>query len=490
MRKAHQITALLAALMLAACNSAKDAAVTVVTIGTPSSLYEKGARMPPPARLVRSATIEGLVGFDEQAQIVPALADRWIVTDDGQSYIFRLRDGSWADGSPLTAESVRSALRGTITGLHGTPLALDLANIGEIRAMTGRVIEIRLAAPMPNLLQLLAQPELGLAHKGQGTGPMRLRRDHDTAMLTVIPPENRGMPTVENWNQQVRPVRLIALPAEAAVDRFNSGEADILLGGRIEDFPLARSVGLIRGTIQLDPVTGLFGLCVVSDSGFLSRPENREALAMAIDRDALIEPFGVGGWVSTTRVVAPGVADDPGTIAERWAGMSLDQRRAQAAVRVRTWRQAQPGTEPLVLRIALPKGQGSTILFERLQADFKAIGVDSRPVGPDDEADLRLFDVVARYPRAGWFLNQLSCVAQHGLCSADADASAGQALRATDPAVRASLLAEAEAELTKANVFIPFGPPIRWSLVRGEASGFAANRWNIHPLMPMALRPR
>jgi peptide/nickel transport system substrate-binding protein/oligopeptide transport system substrate-binding protein len=490
MRKAHQITALLATLMLAACNSAKDAAVTVVTIGAPSSLFETGGRLPPPARLVRSATIEGLVGFDEQGQIVPALADRWIVTDDGQSYIFRLRDGAWADGSPLTAENVRSAMRGTIAGLRGTPLALDLAGIGEIRAMTGRVIEIRLAAPMPNLLQLLAQPELGLARKGQGTGPMRLRRDRDTAMLTAIPPENRGLPAVENWNRQVRPVRLIALPAEAAVDRFNSGEADILLGGRIEDFPLARSVGLIRGTIQLDPVMGLFGLSVVNDAGFLSRPENREALAMAIDRDALIEPFGVGGWASTTRVVAAGVADDPGTIGERWAGTSLDQRRAQAAIRVKTWRQAQPGTEPLVLRIALPKGQGSAILFERLQADFKTIGIDSRAVGPDDEADLRLFDVVARYPRSGWFLNQLSCVALRGLCSADADESAGQALRATDPAVRANLLAEAEAELTKANVFIPFGSPIRWSLVRGEASGFAANRWNIHPLMPMALRPK
>ena len=49
---------------------------------------------------------------------------------------------------------------------------------------------------------------------------------------------------------------------------------------------------------------------------------------------------------------------------------------------------------------------------------------------------------------------------------------------------------QAEAELTKANVFVPFGAPIRWSLVRGEAAGFAVNRWNIHPLMPMAMRPK
>jgi hypothetical protein len=39
-------------------------------------------------------------------------------------------------------------------------------------------------------------------------------------------------------------------------------------------------------------------------------------------------------------------------------------------------------------------------------------------------------------------------------------------------------------------VFIPFGPPIRWSLVRGDITGFYPNRLGYHPLMPLALRPR
>ena len=53
-----------------------------------------------------------------------------------------------------------------------------------------------------------------------------------------------------------------------------------------------------------------------------------------------------------------------------------------------------------------------------------------------------------------------------------------------------SPLADAEAELTKANVYIPFGAPIRWAMVRGDVAGFAANRWNVHPLMPLAQRPK
>lgn len=494
MRKALQIAVrhawFMAGLLLAGCGSDRDAALTVVAIGAPASPFEKAAPLPPAARLVRGATTEGLVGFDEQGQIVPGLADRWIVTDDGLSYIFRLRDGRWADGSPLTAQTLRAALREAIAGLRGTPLALDLSGIDEIRVMTGRVIEVRLSAPMPNLLQLLAQPELGLTRKGQGAGPMRLHRDGDVALLTAIPPEARGLPAVEGWSEQVRPVRFIALPGAQAVERFNGGEADVLLGGRIEDFPLARSVGLIRGTIQLDPVMGLFGLAVSGADGFLAAPENREALAMAIDRDALISPFGLGGWTPTTRVVGAGATDDPGAVGERWAGLDIARRRAQAAARVSHWRQAHATAGPVRLRIALPRGRGGGMLFARLQADLGAIGIAARQVGPNDEAELRLVDVVARYPRVGWFLHELSCDAGRGLCSEDADRTAAQAQRAADPAAIADLLADAEAELTKANVFIPFGPPIRWSLVRGDVSGFAINPWNLHPLMPMALRPK
>ena len=41
-----------------------------------------------------------------------------------------------------------------------------------------------------------------------------------------------------------------------------------------------------------------------------------------------------------------------------------------------------------------------------------------------------------------------------------------------------------------ANTFIPFGTPIRWSLVSGDVTGFAPNIWGTHPLMPLAMRPK
>ena len=47
--------------------------------------------------------------------------------------------------------------------------------------MTDRVIEIRLIAPRPNLLPLLAQPEFAILRAGQGTGPFRLDGRQDGA---------------------------------------------------------------------------------------------------------------------------------------------------------------------------------------------------------------------------------------------------------------------------------------------------------------------
>ena len=473
---------------LTGCAGNQDATVEVIAIGGPESAFNSSGELSTGAQLLLGSTAEGLVTLDEQAQVVPGVADRWIVTDDGLSYIFRLRDGTWPDGSVLSADSARAALRSAISRLQGTAMARDLADISDIRMMTGRVIELRLTHPRPELLMLLAQPELGLLQRGKGGGPMRMKRDKSVAILSLLDPEELGLPAVANWQDRVRELRLRALPAPVALARYNRGEANAVLGGKIEQFPLVDAAGLSRGAIQLDPVIGLFGLAVVHDDGFLAEPANREAIALAIDRQGMIAALGLGGWTETSRIVASAIEDDPGGVPERWATMSMADRQALAASRVTRWRAGK--SAPVRLRLALPQGPGADIMFSRLAADLAKVGFAVERVGENDMADLRLIDMVARYSRIGWFLNQLSCDNQRMLCSAEADALTDQADEATDPATRSSLLSRAEAKLTEANVFIPFGPPIRWSLVRGDTTGFAANRLAYHPLMPLAMRPK
>jgi peptide/nickel transport system substrate-binding protein/oligopeptide transport system substrate-binding protein len=487
MRRAALFLAL-AALAPGACGKRDDGVVRVSVVGSPEAFAKGGTRLGPAAQLIRAATVEGLVRFDAEGRVAPALADRWIVTEDGQSYIFRLRNGEWPDGAAITGESAASALEKAIAGLRGTALGLDLTPIDEIRAMAGRVVEIRLKTPMPDLLALLAQPELGLPYKGKGTGPMALTVQRAVAALEPIAPETMGLPAEEGWKDRVRDLRVRAEPAAGAVERFDEGFADIVLGGTADTLPLVRSFGLSRGNLRLDPVIGLFGLLVVDPRGFLAEPANREAIAMAIDRDALVGEFNLGGWQPTTRIVSPEVADDGGDVAERWVGLDAAARRAAAAARVSSWKRA--GKPLAALRVALPATPGGTIIFDRLRADLGAIGLDLRRVGEGAPADLRLCDAVARYGRTAWFLNQLSCAADRPVCSKEGDAHLAEAR--ADPASlqRAALLAQAEREITSANGFIPFARPLRWSLVRGDVAGFATNPWAVHPLLPLALAPR
>ena len=487
------LCAVLLPLGLSGCFGAADRPVEVLAIGDPGSTFTGGSQLPLAAQLLRAATTEGLVAFDEQGRVVPALADRWIVTDDGLSYIFRLRDGTWPDSSPIQAESARVALMQAIRAQAGQPLAADLGAITEVRAMAGRVIEIRLSQQMPDMLQLLAQPELGVVYAGRGAGPMKARRDADKerkltgVLLRAIPPEDRGLPQQENWSKLVRPLRLSAVPAARAVELFNLGQADLVLGGGFADFPRLDVAGVGRGSIRLDPVAGLFGLAVVHDDGFLAKPENREAIAMAIDREALIAAFNIGGWTATTRVINPGLEGDNATIGERWSGRTIEERRAVAAARVAQWKGAGHGS--VTLRIALPPGPGSDLLFARLSEDLKAIGLVVQRVAPGADADLRLVDRMARYARPAWFFNQLSCANARALCSVAADKLIAEAMAEPGLVKRADLYAQAEAQLTMANTYIPFGVPIRWSLV-SSTSGFAANRWGVHPLMPLAFIPK
>ena len=484
------LVALLAAFALAGCGR-DDGAVELAFIDTPEQLFADGLRLSSGAQHVRAATDTGLVALDAQGGVIPALADRWIVTEDGLSYIFRLRDGTWPDGRELTGESARAALRETLRALRGTSLALDLAPIDEIRAMAGRVVEIRLSSPMPMLLQLLAQPELALAPRSgdEGAGDMQLRRDGDRAVLSMKSPTARGIPEEADWEEYVRTISLRAVDAEQAIALFDEGEIDIVLGGRIGALPLADTGPLSRGTVRIDPALGLFGLHVRRATGLLATAQGREALAMALDRPQLIAAFNIGGWVPTTRIVAPGLPGDPELVGERWSDGSIEDLRAVAAGRVAAWRRAN-GNGEARLAVAMDDGPGYDQLFRELAAQWGAIGVRLERVPETDLADLVMLDRVARYADPRWFLNQFNCSLGTGLCDADADDLVEQAMAEIDPVARATLLAEAESTLALSNVYIPFGSPLRFSLVRGDVEGFVANPWAFHPLPPLAIIPR
>ncbi|RKF20599.1 peptide ABC transporter substrate-binding protein [Altericroceibacterium spongiae] len=497
-------------LAITGCKEKQSGPVTVAFPTSAEALYAKGLQLTPPARYLRGATESGLVGLDRNGEVIPAIADRWIVTEDGMSYIFRLRDGKWPDGSAITARSVRQSLRQTLRALTGTELGLDTAQISQVRAMAERVIEIRLSSPMPDFLQLLAQPEFAIRRESGSMGLMTMTRKDDEAVLLLRPPEELGLPLDGKWAQHNRPVHIVPLTAKDAIERFKNGAVDLVVDGRLGSLPLTDMGPLARGTLQLDPALGLFGLQIRHEKGFLAEPEGREALSLALDRNRLREALNLAGWIPTTRIVAAGLQGDLGTIGERWADISMEERREEAALRVAAWKasvrseldrtEAEVSADmakedkentPLQLRMTvfLPEGPGYDMLLDALGSQYAEIGITLVRAPDAQAADMVLVDNVARYAGARWFLNQFNCRLKRGLCSAEADQRVAEAMTATDSGERSALLTEAEAELTSANAYIPLGSPIRWSLVRGRQEGFAVNRWAFHPLPELATLP-
>lgn len=464
-----------------------DGPVEIAIIGEPSDLFEQGVRLSPAGQHMRASSQEGLVGLDSVGQVVPAIAERWIVTDDGLSYFFRLRERNWPDGEPITAMDVRFALSNLIKQLEGTSLGLDLAKVTEIRAMTERVVELRLSSPMPEFLRLLAQPELGIVKEGGGAGPMVASRDEDQplARISALSPQERGLPRRPDWVESSRPLAVRSLPARQAIDAFSSGQVDLVLNGTLTSFPQIDLGPFFRGAIQVDPAQGLFGLVFRSDSAMLEDPDRREALSMALDRTALIEPFGLSGWQPTNWIIPPALLEEQGLGPTRWDGLSIAERRAVAAQRIAAWKATNPNEEAVV-RIGMPSGPGSDLLFRGIAQAWAQIGVRAVQVLPGAGAELEWRDRLARYSSPRWYLNQFNCELEIGLCSEVVDEIVRSSLTVRNPQEKQRMLADAHQILVAEDVYIPLGAPVRWSLVRGSITNYEPNAWGLHPLFPLS----
>lgn len=459
------VRTILFAVALAGCDRGVDTGpVRVAAIGAPAKLADP-ARGPlnGPSRLLVGAVAQGLVRFDASGQVEPGLAERWIVTDGGMSYIFRLREARWADGSPVTSEQVAARLRRQIAPTSRNPLAPYLTAIDEIVAMTPQVVEVRLKRPRPDLLKLFAQPELALLRGTAGTGPM-------AATGTAL----RPMPDTEDHRQSAREgeVRLDASRAGVAVARFVAGSTDLVTGGTFDDWPLVAVAEPAQRAVRIDPAAGMFGLLIVRRDGFLADPSHRAAIAQAFDRVA------AAGWAPAEELLPEQLDSAAPPQAPGWATLTLDQRRAAARAIVAAW------GKPVQVRIALPAGAGATRLWGQLAASLSVIGIAPLRVALDAPADLRLVDAVAPYDSARWYL-ATACQP----CGAEALAAVLAARDAPTLIERAQRIAEADAALAADVPFIPLARPFRWSLVAPRLRGWQPNARAWHPLNHLLADP-
>jgi oligopeptide transport system substrate-binding protein len=465
----------LAALLMGCTNRDDDGPITMSVIGGPLKLADP-ARMSTDAgeEMMLAATAQGLVAFDASGQIVPALAERWIMTDDGMSFIFRIRRAKWTDGKAVTGREVAERLRTIMSPTSAHPLRPTFASVEQIIAMTGQVIEVRLRAPQPELLQLLAQPDMAIVRVKPtiGSGPYRIHSaKNGVTRLRPVPVEMLAEDVEDRGERD--DVRVRGESARNAVARFQARETMLVKGGSFADLAFARAARPASGQFQVDPVYGLFGFAVVTDSKVLEESSVRRALAMAIDRERLVRSFGVSSWRAQYAALPNQLDSSAPPAALEWVKANMDERVARAKVLL-------AGERPSI-RVALPPGPGSRLLFAAVAADWRRIGVEARAVGMREVADLRLIDEVAPQSAAFWYLHRLSC--ERGLpCDPVSETMLTAARSAVTIKQRGDALAELDVRLAERQVYIPLALPLRWSLVSPSLTGWRSNAFAAHPL--------
>lgn len=462
-------------LLIAGCDGPPSGPVTVDAIGAPARLLNPNLEpLDPPSAFLLEAVAQGLVRFDATGEIEPALAQSWIVSDDGLRYTFRIRRTHWPDGRRVTAEQVAARLRAAISRPSRNPLKPVLMAIDDVVAMTDEVLEIQLHGPRPNFLQLLAQPELAILLNGRGTGPYAVLPGGNAP--TRLQPV-QGEDAVDDGEEGAQPAVLLwGHRAAVAVTRFVQGEVELVTGGTIGDLAIARAARLPRNALVYDRATGLFGLAFVNAEGPLADPQVRRALAMAIDRDALAAALDAPEFVARGALVPAGVTELPQPAGPDWGEAPPPMRRELAARAIAASRL----DSPLTLRVAMPDSPGYRLVFAHLRRDWRRIGVEAVHVAPGAAADLRLIDAVAPANLGAWYLRHFMCEAGP-VCDPRADEALARARTAATAEERQAALAEADRALAAITPFIALGSPVRWSLVSRRLTGFRPNPFARHP---------
>jgi peptide/nickel transport system substrate-binding protein len=130
---------------------------------------------------------ESLTAYDEKMNVIPALAEKWEISEDGKTYTFHIRANvKFHNGQPLTADDVKYSLDRALNPKTANPWRSWLGPMKEVKVVDPMTVQTIMESPFPPLLGGLAgnrgtaiMPK-GLAEsedlklKGVGTGPFKL----------------------------------------------------------------------------------------------------------------------------------------------------------------------------------------------------------------------------------------------------------------------------------------------------------------------------
>jgi oligopeptide transport system substrate-binding protein len=500
-------------LLLAGCAGDRPEGSTLDVTVVGQDAAQPAVAGPLARRLADELTATTLIERDDAGQLVGGLASSWRFVDSGQSLILRLRPVKWSDDKPLVANDVVASFQKAaapplrqpafrLAGLAGAEAVAAGRSVRQLGVMApiSRVVEFRLNAASPLLLEWLAEPAMSVRRAGAPTLSRYTRQKQaDDAQpasdgnTTVL--QRRSMdPSPESRPAEVRIHSRPAARVSAAVRAFRQGKTDIVVGEGLGGFFEAR-IGSRREALRIEALNGVYGWRFNTVSGPLADPALRRALSARIDRAGLARSFGVPAIVPETGIIPVSMRGDAALIAPAPEPAARDAAIAEAPAPaseapssamapIRTVR------EPIVLRLLLRPGREHAAVAERVAVDWRPLGivltvqlVDANVASAlirKGDYDLALDETSFAVADPAALLDRFRCT-RGGHCNAPADAALAVAIT-LPPDARLAALAQAEALQLEAPPFLPLFTAVRWALVSPTLYGWVSNSSGIHPL--------
>jgi oligopeptide transport system substrate-binding protein len=299
---------------------------------------------------------EGLTGISPQGAVVPAAASHWTISDDACTYTFTLRENlRWSDGSPLLAQDFVAGLQRSVAPATGNGYAQMLSPIEHaeavqqgqllagalgVHAPDARTVVIHLRHPTPYLLGLLAHPSAfplhqpSLAQWGKGFARPGRMVSNGAYVLDewIVQSQIILRRNPHYWNNpQTVLEQVIYHPSEdinAALNRYAANEFDVTY-----EIPLVQAKALrakYGAELHIAPYLGSYYYGFnLSQPPFKGQRGLRQALAMAVDREVIVEKVMNGVAYPAYSYVPPGTAQYTAQ-QPHWAGWPREQKLREA----------------------------------------------------------------------------------------------------------------------------------------------------------------
>lgn len=263
----------------------------------------------------KTMLLETLVRRGPDGRLVPGLAGRWEIRDEGRTFLFELRDGArFHDGTPVTAESVVTHYR-RWANLPEHNWLPGNQRITRIEADDARSFRIELDRPYALLEDLLAiNPCAVVAPSSKdwegeflrpiGTGPFRFVGAFDGGRRWRVQGTQEDGPLVD---VTFYPRGRDSTP----IHDLLAGRIDAFVGGWDEDLPgeeLDRLAADPEYRVQTAPGSSLVYLSFRLVDGPTADLAVRRKIAAALDRSSLIATVEGDRAEAATAWAAPSVA--------------------------------------------------------------------------------------------------------------------------------------------------------------------------------------